>query len=406
VVGRADVLITDGRIAAVGEGLVAGPEAEVIDATGRIVMPGFVDTHRHTWQAGLRSSAADITLSDYRERVILGAAPRYRPEDVYAGELAGTLDALDAGVTTLLDWTHIQFTPDNTDETVRALRETGIRAVFGYCYGGDGGAAGMAAENRRVRDMVGEGGLITMAFAAHGPEFGSEERSLNEWRLARDLDLPVTTHLGGHGAESAAKSIAFLEGSGLISHRTTYIHPIFFTDDHLKQIADHGGTASFSPIVEAGLIGPAQVGRVRAAGIATSLSSDAATSGPGDMFSLMRATYVQERAAAHAFTVGDALRIATIEGAEVLGMAGEVGSLGVGKHGDVVLLRTDTLGMAPAHDPIASIVLSADRSVVDTVVVGGRVVKRDGRLVGHDVQAVLAALAESAAHVTKGLERV
>ncbi|MGI8335967.1 amidohydrolase family protein [Actinomadura scrupuli] len=401
--GPADLLVEDGRIAAVGTGLPDAPGTEVIDATHRIVLPGFVDTHRHTWQAGIRSIAPDVTLGGYLERVLGELTPRYGAADVYAGNLAGALEALDAGVTTLVDWSHVQFTPAHTAAVVESLRQAGIRAVLGYCYGGDGGPDGLEAEGRRVHreHFGGAGPLLSMALAALGPEIAGADRSLREWRLARDLDLPVTVHMGGHGAGSAARGLAFLRENRLLAPRTTYVHPNFYTGDALKEIADSGGTASFSPIVEAELgIGYPATGRARAAGMRTSLSADTVTGAPGDMFSLMRAAYTLERArpdgTGMGFTTRDVLRMATIEGAEVAGLGDVTGSLRPGKQADLLLLRTDTLAMAPAHDPIGAVVLSADTSAVDTVLVGGRVVKRDGRLLHHDVGSLLAALAESA----------
>ncbi len=407
VTGHTDLLVEDGVIAAVGTGLPEPPGATVIDATGRIVLPGFVDTHRHTWQAGIRSITPDISFAGYLTRVLGELAPRHRPEDVYAATLAGALECLDAGITTLVDWSHIQRTPAHTEAAIGALRSSGVRAVFGYCYGGDGGPDGVTAEGRRVhREHFGAnaGPLLSMAVAALGPEIAPVEVALAEWRLARDLDLPLTVHMGGHGTASAARGLAFLRDNGLLGPRTTFVHPNHYGDDDLARIAGSGGTASVSPVIEAELgIGHPATGRARAAGLPTALGADTVTSGPGDMFSLMRAAYILERArpggAGMGFTTRDALRMATIEGAEVAGLADLTGSLRPGKQADLILLRTDTLAMAPVHDPVGAVVLSAGPDSVDTVLVAGRVVKRGGRLLHHDVAAVLAALAESAAHV-------
>ncbi|MFF4619912.1 amidohydrolase family protein [Nonomuraea jabiensis] len=400
VLGQVDVRIEDGLIAEVGPGLPDVPGAEVIDATGRIVLPGFVDTHRHTWQAGIRAVATDITFDTYLRRVLGELAPRHRPQDVYAGNLAGALECLDAGITTLLDWSHVQFSPDHTDAAVRALGESGIRAVFGYCYGGDSGE--LTKETRRVHDtLFCSSGLVTMVVAALGPEIVGEERSLEEWRVAAELGLPVTAHLGGHGPESAERGLAFLEANGLLSTPTTFVHALHYTDEALRRIADAGGTASLAPVDEMNLgLGYPATGRLRAAGIPTGLGADTVVCAPGDLFSLMRTAHLLERGrpggAGMGFTTRDALRMATIEGAQVLGLADVIGSLRPGKQADVVLLRADTPGMAAAHDPIGAVVLNADTSAVDTVLVGGRVVKRDGRLLHHDVAAVLSTLVESA----------
>ena len=380
-VTAADVLVEDGRIAAVGPDL---PEqATTIDATGMLVLPGFVDTHRHTWQAGIRATGADVDFAGYLDLVLGRLAPRYRPDDVYAGTLAGALECLDAGITTLVDWSHIQHTPDHTAAAVTALRDSGIRAVFGYCS---------AEPDARVLAVQMKGDLVTAAMAPFGPEIVSEEAALAEWRVARELDLPVTVHMGGHGTESAERGLEFLKRHGLFGPRTMYVHGNHFTDDALRRIADSGGTISASPVVEVALgFGPPVTGRALAAGVPTGLGADTVVSGPGDMFSLMRATHGQE------ISTRDALRAATVEGARVAGL--DVGTLGVGRPADLVLLRTDLLGLAPVNDPIGTIVLSADTRAVDTVLVAGNVVKRHGELTRHTVSAVLATLAESAARI-------
>ncbi|WP_067455726.1 amidohydrolase family protein [Actinomadura macra] len=402
VLDRADVLVEDGRIAAVGSGLPVPPGAEVIDATGRIVLPGFVDTHRHTWQAGIRALLPDGTLGGYLQRILGEIAPGYTPDDVHTGTLAGALESLDSGITTLVDWSHIQFGPAHTDASVAALRASGVRAVFGYCYLGGDDLDAFAAETTRVRrELFDTTGTVSMAMGALGPEIADGERALREWRLARDLDLTITTHMGGHGAESAARGLAFLERHGLMDHPTMYVHANFYTGEEFKRIAGTGGTVSATPAIEAALdLGPAATGRALAAGVPTGLGADTVVSGPGDMFSVMRAAYVLERgrpdSAGLAFSTSDALRAATIGGAETAGLADLTGSLTPGKQADLLVLRTDTLGMASAHDPIAAVVLHAETRNVDTVLVGGRTVKRDGVLVGQDVPALLESLAASA----------
>ncbi|TDD25085.1 amidohydrolase family protein [Nonomuraea diastatica] len=405
VLGRADVRIERGTIAEVGPGLADVRGAEVIDATGTIVLPGFVDTHRHTWQAAVRAVAPDTTFPGYVTRILDEIAPRYRPQDMYAGTLAGALECLDAGITTLLDWNHAQFTPSHTDAAVRALRDSGIRAVFGYAHGGEPGD--LRGETRRVHEeLSATPGLITMVIAALGPEIAGEERALEEWQVAAELGLPVTAHLGGHGADSAARGLAFLEANGLLTTPTTFIHALDYTDEQFKRIAAAGGSVSVSPVDEMNLgLGYPITGRARAAGIPAGLSADTVVCSPGDMFGQMRTAHLLERGrpdgAGLGFTTRDALRMATIEGAQVAGLGDVVGSLRPGKQADLVLVRTDTPGMAAAQDPIGAIVLNADTASVDTVLVAGRAVKRDGQLLHHDLATVLTSLIETAGTVVR-----
>ena len=120
-----DVLIEDDKIAAVGHGLSADG-ARVIDAAGDIVIPGFIDTHRHTWETSIRTCAPDFTLGAYFAGILDRFAPNYRPDDVYAGNLWGALECANAGITTLVDWSHIMNTPAHADGAIQGLQDSGI----------------------------------------------------------------------------------------------------------------------------------------------------------------------------------------------------------------------------------------------------------------------------------------
>src|SRR5687768_787805 len=176
-----DVLIEDGKIAAVEPSIDADVDAEIIDAAGRIVIPGFVDTHRHTWETAIRGVAPNATLDDYFVDILDTFAPLYRPEDVYSSNLAGSLECLNAGITTLVDWSHINNTPDHPDAAIRGLREAGLRAVYAYGsantsladYWFESKLAVPADDVRRIRRTYcsSDDGLLTMALATRGPGF-------------------------------------------------------------------------------------------------------------------------------------------------------------------------------------------------------------------------------------------
>ena len=126
-----DVLVEDGKIVEVGRGLEVA-DAEEIDATGMIVMPGFVDTHRHTWQTPVRGVLPCCTLDHYFAVMLGSVGGHYRPEDVHIGNYAGALEALNGGITTLLDWSHINNTPDHSDAAIQGLKDAGIRAIYAH----------------------------------------------------------------------------------------------------------------------------------------------------------------------------------------------------------------------------------------------------------------------------------
>jgi 5-methylthioadenosine/S-adenosylhomocysteine deaminase len=402
-----DVLVEDDRIVAVGE-LGATVDAEVVDCRGRIVLPGLVDSHRHLWQSALRGIAGDWTLGQYFARMRGQLGGRFRPEDIYAGTLLGAVEALDAGVTTVVDWSHNINGPEHADAGWQALVDAGGRAVFAY---GASNAQALARDGsphtddvRRLRSGVGsdDRARVTLGMAVRGPEFSTLEAAADDWALARDLGVPVTVHVGG-GLRGAGRHVAELARRGLLGPDTTYVHCNMLADDELDAIADAGGRASVSPEVEANMgHGPAATMRLRARGIPTGLSVDVCTNVGGDLFGAMRAALALARGAAHeaALAAGEnldqvplraaeALAMATIEGARAIGLDDRIGSVEPGKQADLLVLRADAPNLAPVSDPVGATVLAAGVHNVDGVLVGGRWVKRDGLFLQCDLRAVV-----------------
>ncbi|MER7132613.1 amidohydrolase family protein [Streptosporangium saharense] len=396
VLPGADVLVEDGVITAVGTGLDAG-DAEVLDASGLIVLPGLVDTHRHLWQSVLRSVAADSTLGDYLDLVLGRLGPAFLAEDVHAANLWGALEALDSGTTTVYDWSHIQLTPDHTDAALDALAESGIRCVFGYCRPGAGSDPRQQAEVRRVaaRSLP---SLVTPALAALGPVFGPEEAAEADWRLARELGLQVSVHATGVG------TVEWLHREGLLGPDVMFVHGNGFTDEAMRRVAGSGGVASVAPAIESQMgHGLPETGRFRGFGVTTGLGVDTVTAAPSDMFAVMRAAFAAERGGGGSLTAAEVLRMATVEGAAVLGLDDRIGSLRPGRQADLVMLRAGDLGLAPVHDPVGAVVTAAGPANVDTVLVAGRVVKRDGRLPYADTRGALDRVCRSAARIARAV---
>ena len=416
-----DVLIEDERIAAVGVSIDAG-DAEVIDASDCIVIPGFIDSHRHTWETVIRGVAPDVSLSGYFDIVLDQLAPAYRAEDVYAGNYLGALEAIDAGVTTLLDWSHINNTPDHADEAIRGLRDAKLRAV--YCYGNPNTSLAdwwytstlEAPEDiRRVRDQYfsSDNGLLTLAMGTRGPGFCTPEVVRHDWELARDVGAPISVHVGMGPYAGRFSMVKQLGEMKLLGPDTTYIHCNYLSDEEFALIADSGGKVSISPMVEMSMgHGTPPTAKALAHGLRPSLSIDVVTTVPGDMFTQMRFLFVSDRLLSHeaAFAAGseaepvllgsrDVLEFATIEGARVCGLEERTGSLTPGKQADVVLIRCDHTNTYPVIDPVSTVVLQADTRNVDTVFVAGRMLKRSGQLVGADLRRARDLAASSLEHL-------
>jgi len=399
---RADVLIENERIMAVGHSEFPTDatlgNTTVIDATGMLVIPGLIDAHRHTWQGVIKQVAPATDLNGYFGGILAAFAPHYRPDDVYIGTLLGALEAIDAGITTLGDWSHIQHTPAHTDAAIAALQVSGLRAVFGYGFPNTGphwfyeSSLPHPDDARRVRAQyfASDDQLVTMMMALRGPELSTMATTKHDWMLARELGLRISVHVGNGAFGVPYQAISHLAQADLLGPDIQYVHTTSLSDADLQRIADTGGTAVVTPAVEMQMgFGTPATGRLIAHGIRPGIGIDVVTSTASDLFTQMRALYQAERLRQLALplheqgtllTPQDVLRLATIDGARSLGLDARVGTLTPGKAADVVLLRVDTLGLTPLNDPIAAVVLSVDTRHVDTVIIGGKVVKRHGQL--------------------------
>jgi cytosine/adenosine deaminase-related metal-dependent hydrolase/ribose/xylose/arabinose/galactoside ABC-type transport system permease subunit len=404
-----DVLIERDRIVAVGPGLANG-QMEVIDATGMIVMPGFVDSHRHIWEGLLRNIGTDVPLegrTSYISFVLHKLAPAFRPEDAYIGDLISALGAIDSGITTLLDWSHIQGSPAHTDAVVQALRDSGLRAVFAYGFPWWGKweerqpswFVRAATEHFSSKDQK-----LTLALAAPGPEFTDFEVTRDHWKLARETDARITTHVGVGSYGQDGKVQEFGE-AGLLGPDTTYIHCTTLNDTEIQMIVDTGGTVSLASPVEMMMgHGMPPIQKFLDRGLRPSLSVDVETNVPADMFNQMRSVLGLQRATASTLgkspvSAREVLGYATIEGARANGLDSEVGTLTPGKQADVIILRTDRMNVTPLNDPATAVVTGMDTGNVDTVLIGGRTMKRHGQLLHVDWPAVRRMAAQSRDHV-------
>jgi cytosine/adenosine deaminase-related metal-dependent hydrolase/ribose/xylose/arabinose/galactoside ABC-type transport system permease subunit len=406
---NADVLIEGDRIVEVGAGLQAA-DAEEIDATGMIVMPGFVDTHRHIWEGLLRNIGTDVPLegrSSYISFVLHKLAPAFRPEDAYIGDLISALGAIDAGITTLLDWSHIQGSPAHTDAVIQALKDSGLRAVFAYGFPWWGKweerqpswFVRAATEHFSTKDQ-----MLTLALAAPGPEFTDFEVSRDHWKLAREADARITTHVGV-GTYGQDAKVQEMGEAGLLGPDTTYIHCTTLNDAEIQMIVDTGGTVSLASPVEMMMgHGMPPIQKFLDRGLRPSLSVDVETNVPSDMFNQMRSVLALQRATATAqgkvpLSPMEVLACATIDGARANGLDAKVGTLTPGKQADLIMLRTDRINVTPLNDPATAVVAGMDTGNVDTVLIAGRVMKRHGKLLHVDWPAVRRMAAESRDHV-------
>ncbi|HEY2508176.1 MAG TPA: amidohydrolase family protein [Streptosporangiaceae bacterium] len=416
VLAAADVLIDGERIAAVGPHLQV-PEGTVeIDATGGLIMPGMIDTHRHMWQTAMRGYGADWTLTQYFVWYYLQWGKLFRPQDIYAGNLLAAIEAIESGVTTTVDWSHGLQTTDHAEAAVQALQEVPGRFVLAYGNIQAGPWEWSAAPE--FRDFVGRhfsGGNdmlgFQMAFDVTGdPDF--PERKAFE--VARDLGVPVTTHAGVWGATND-DGIRLMHEGGFMTPQTIYVHAATLTRDSYNRIAATGGSASVSTESEqsAGQ-GYPPTWQLRDHGIPVSLSMDTSVWWSGDLFSAMRTTLGADRSREHLeahakqetvtnchLRAEDVVDWATRGGARALGLDSLVGSIEAGKKADLILIKNDNSAVSfPLLNPYGHVAFQAQRGDVDTVVINGRVVKHDHKLVGTDLAKARTVIGETVDYLT------
>jgi 5-methylthioadenosine/S-adenosylhomocysteine deaminase len=402
---QADVLIEGKKISAVRPNINA-PNAQVIDAKNRIVMPGFVDTHRHMWQGYLRNVLPDGSLEDYRNVVQRTFGAKMTPDDVYAADLISALGAVDSGVTCVLDWSHIGISPEHTDACIKGLQESGVRGVF--AYGAGQNETGRVMEiptakypgdiaRLRKQYFSSDDQLTTLYLAALG---GPPEAAVAQFKAARDVGARISIHVGvgEFGKSQFIEKVNALNG---LKDDTTYIHCCTLNDTEWKLIKDTGGTVSIAGYVET-LMGHGNPPTQKAIdmGIKPSLSVDVETSVPNDFFTQMRTVFslqknevwarrlAGQKDAGKFLTAREVVEFATIEGARANGLDKKIGTLTPGKEADIILLRTDLLNTMPINNAVGAVVTSMTAQNVDTVLIAGKVVKRNGKLVGVDMNRI------------------
>lgn len=413
---RVDILVEGDRIAEIAINIVR-PDAENVDLSGRILIPGLINAHIHNWQAGLRSIGADWTLLEYLAKVHGGLAAEYSADDMRIAALACALNQINCGVTTIGDWCHNARTHDHADAAIEGLMQTGIRAVFLH-----GGSHKLREVPQPAHDIdrllsgpASRNSLIEIGMAIPGPQYSNAAVALADFRTARDRDLIVSMHQSGGRPGAAWESV---RDAGLISGRTNIVHGNDIPEDWIKMLVHAGATFTSTPENELGQgHGSPVTGRLMRLGVAPSLGTDVDTCVSGEILIAARIALAQQRSLDHAeqrqltglfsraptITSKQALSWASIEGARALGLAGRVGRLEAGLQADIVAIDASGLNLWPALDPVAA-VLHAGIANIEAVMIAGRWRKRAHRLLDMDLDDVRSRLLQSGARLASNLE--
>lgn len=388
----ADVHLRDGVIVAVGPRLVA-PGATEIQGEGTIVLPGLIETHWHMWNTLLRSMSGEKPEHGYF-RTTAGVGPHFLPDDMYQGTRLSCAEAINSGITFVHDWCHNIRSPAHAEADIRALRESGLRARFSY------GSMQGHANNQTIdlahleqlhRDWSRQSpdGLIALGLAWRGQGGNNPANAVppevytKEVETARRLGLPISVHASG--SRAAAGQVERIGKANLLGKDMQVIHAVVVTEGEIAALKQAGASVSLSPYTELRIgFGLPQTGNLLAAGIPVGLSVDTTVlSGNADMFAIMKAIQNVENGKTEnefKLTARRVLELATIEGARSMGMDDRIGSLKAGKRADLIMLSTRDVNLGVFGDPAHMLVTAAQPANVTTVVVDGRVLKRDGKL--------------------------
>ena len=403
-----DVLIEGSKIAEVGRD-IAPAGARIINAANRIVIPGFVDCHRHSWEGQLRRINPNAaTLAEYSNATHLSFATFYRPQDMYAGNYLTALGCLDSGVTCVIDNSHNARSAAHSDAAVEALLDSGIRAVHasGAPNVQDRNYAGQwpgDLARLKAKYFTSEDQLVTLRM------FSGVDRE--NWALARRLGLRITTEFQG---PAAADSLDPMWADRLVGPDNTFNHCGALPERTWQILKQSGATVDVCPRSDAqyGLgEGISAYQHALDHGIKPGFSVDNETSYSTDMFAEMHVAMMMQRALVQnrkfygyadktsPVNVRDVLECATVNGAACAGLADKIGSIAPGKEADIVLIRAGDLNLFPSNNALGTVVQAADRSNVETVIIGGRVRKFRGQVAGLDMPRLRRMVDESRAYL-------
>ncbi|MCK2037053.1 amidohydrolase family protein [Microbacterium sp. SSW1-49] len=388
--GRGDVLIRDGVLAAIGQGLTAPAGVEVIDATGHIAMPGFIDTHWHLWNSLLRGTVGDAPGRDYFS-VKRGIAPHFDLDDFYWSARFALAEAVQNGITTVHNWDHNVRDAGDVDANLQAQIDSGLRGRFSYGPRDSSAATEMmdfegldAARARWSAARLDH--RIHFGVALRGPYRTSTDLSQREWRGARERGMPITMHCDRCLRENGCTSCGLtrLDREGLLGPDVQVVHAIHASPADVEAVARTGTKISVSPLSEMRTMGFPQVTEFLEAGALTSLSVDTlAMPANADVLSTLRALLSAEHARSGRATLTPriALEMATIRAARDLGIEDLTGSLLPGKRADLLLLDASHSSLLPSGDLVESLIYNGTSSAIRTAICDGRVLMRSGALV-------------------------
>jgi 5-methylthioadenosine/S-adenosylhomocysteine deaminase len=402
-----DVHVADGRIRRIAPAEAGERDPEILDCAGLYLVPGLVNTHSHTAMSLLRGAAEDCTLEDWFNRHIWRYERALRPDDVYWGTLLGAAEMLLAGVTCAADhYFHM-------DRAWEAYRKSGMRADLAWAaFGtGQGWERQWAQALEFSRAYARRDPRLTVSLGPHSPYICPESFLRTAAEAAGEMGLKLHIHVAEESRqlerslrELGLTPVEVLDRAGMLRPGTVLAHAYWATDPDLSLIRERGAGVAHCPktYLKFGDVHDF-LPRALAAGVAVGLGTDGPGSGNSQgIFEAARDAALLAKAArrdARVARIGEVLPLVH-RGGEVLGLAG-YGRLEEGALADLVLLDPRTPAMTPEHDVFANILYSLGERNVHTVIVDGRVLVREGRLVDLDPEELRRKAGEIAARLVR-----
>ncbi len=404
---RGDLLIRDGRIAEIDEKIGSDAD-ETIDATGGVVLPGFIQTHIHLCQTLFRGAADDLALIDWLKKRVWPMEAAHTKESIRASARLGIAELIKGGTTCALTMETVR----HTEEVLRVVDESGFRATVGKCMMDKGDDVPRALHEETaasIRESVAlieqwhgrGGGRIRCCFAPRFAISCTRELLSEVSELARKHKVMIHTHSSENKneceiveAETGRRNVAYLDSLGISGAHVLLAHCIHLDTEEMETLSRTKTNVAHCPSSNLKLgSGLARVAEMLARKIPVSLGADgAACNNRLDMFTEMRTAALLQKLAhgPEVLSAAQVLRMATIDGARALGLDNEIGSLEVGKRADVIVVDLNQLHSSPKQDVISSLVYSAQPSDVRVTIIDGRVVMRDGELLSLNEDSVMA----------------
>lgn len=430
IIEDAGIAVANGRIVKIGptvEMLKEFDADKIINAEGKIIFPGLINTHTHSFQTLLKGLEADTTLDDWLANVITPSVTNISEEDLYYAAQLSAVDAIQSGTTTILDYQYAQTQDGLNDAAIKGYRDTGMRLVYGRGFADTGVVFGanpnelepLGKIKRETEELINtyhktEDGMVHIALAPSAIWMCSPECMSWASECSDEYDVIVTAHTAETDYDNECSSelhgagdFGALEKYNLLGERMLMVHCVQLTEEEVKKAGETGTRFSYNPVSNMYLAsGAAPVGLMRKHGVVGSLGTDgAASNNNNDLLETLKSGILLAKAATRnpgAMTAMEALEYATCQGAKALGMDKEIGSLEAGKRADLFLFDPARTAKASAcHVPVSTLAYSSDARNVELVMINGELVLQDGRMVKVSEEQVIEAGTRKAKELVK-----